>query len=151
MTSTADNFRTGPTAIRVSAFCQRDHDGLHLDRPSHVQAVMYLDGAEEADALAALFPKGVRIKRSSLGGHEDLGGGRVDWDRPWTLHSLNFHAALGANGNNGGVNEAGLKRYRSLVKACEKAGIVVEFETGRYGNAYGSREAFEQAAGLKEG
>lgn len=51
---------------------------------------------------------------------------------------------LVSNGVNGGINEAGLKRYQTVVKAAAKLGIEIQYAANA-GNSYPTREAFEEA------
>lgn len=65
---------------------------------------VYVDSPDEARAIAATFPKSWRVKAGKgwgLSGHYGYVIMTVD---------------LGADGVNGGANEAGLKRLRAMAK-----------------------------------
>jgi hypothetical protein len=47
------------------------------------------------------------------------------------------------NGTIGDKNEAGIRRYRAIVKACEKAGIELAYDANAYSDSIPTREALE--------
>lgn len=105
----------------------RDHHGADgsikseylTDRLMHATAEAIVENYEEAQRIAGLFPKSCKVSASS----EYQGRGFVT-----------IAANLCANGVNGGVNEGGIKRIRSFIKACRKLGF--SLEQGRsFGNS----------------
>ncbi len=68
-----------------------------------------------AAAIAAAFPKSLRLRACSLSSQDGY--------RPY----INFHVRLSADGVNGGFNETGVKRYRSFRKQIEKLGHTAEW------------------------
>lgn len=89
--------------------------------------------AEEASEIAAQLPKSLRIRVNRVVGEEYV--------------VIGFDAQLTANDSNGGANEAGIKRYRSLRKHLDRLGYTVEFKRTRAINSYATEQAFEQAIG----
>lgn len=89
------------------------------------QACASFDWPAEAMAFAARFPASAGLQ----------------------IHGANAvsRATLAANGANGGVNETGVRRYRSLIRRAQQLGVTIEW----HGNAAGfrtvliSQEAFE--------
>lgn len=83
-----------------------------------------------ADRFAAQFPKsaGVKVRPCIM----------MDGGRTW---SASGQATLAPTATNA-VNEAGVRRYRSVVRAAAKAGLEIDWTTP-YGNSIPTREAFE--------
>lgn len=77
---------------------------------------------EAAQAFAALLPKSCKVRATTING------------RGYSAGFLQFHANLNTNGVVGERNEAGIKRYRSLVAACERLGVTIEW-TMPYSNS----------------
>ena len=71
------------------------------------QATASFDRPAEAMAFAARFPKSAGLQ----------------------IHGANAtsRATLTANGVNGGVNEAGVRRYRSLIARAQQLGVTIEW------------------------
>jgi hypothetical protein len=61
-----------------------------------------------------------------------------------TFAYIVWHAALQADGVNGGVNETGLRRYRRLLAWAAEHGVPVVW-AGTYSNAYASQADLEAA------
>lgn len=113
--------------------------------PGRVQGVALharYETPEQAEAAAALFPKSCRIRTSRLSTYVGTWG-QPDY-RDLVLHTIDVTIKLSSDGSNGGKNETGIKRYRSIVKACEKAGLAIEWVAG-YGNSYATQADFEAA------
>lgn len=96
---------------------------------------------EQAEAAAALFPKACRIKVYALGTYTGLG--TPDY-RTFTLYTIHTDIRLNADRVNGGKNETGIKRYRSIMRAAERAGLAVEWLSFS-GNSYATQADFEAA------
>ena len=71
---------------------------------------------EEAQAVAAMFPKSVKMIASSI----SFGDGRAD------VNTVSFCVYTTANKTTVEVNETGMKRYNAFVKAAAKLGFTVE-------------------------
>ena len=83
--------------------------------------------------MLALFPKSVGLKLSTC---DKVNGVTVPW--------ISGHANFRANGVNGGVNEAGVKRFKSLIKAANKAGIEIVMNPSFVGSYATLAEALHQ-------
>jgi hypothetical protein len=92
-----------------------------------------------AQAIVAQFPKSAGIWATEC--REYLATGTKVWGY------VSGRAALAKDGVNGGKNETGIKRYRSLAKAADKLGYTLDFaiQGSRIANGYTSREEFEAA------
>jgi hypothetical protein len=127
------------TPLRVSAFYKASYDydtksyTHHTDQLSHITASARTATVEDAQALAAQFPKSAKVSAVSLGGD------------PAHLGIIQFHVNLAPNGNNGGINETGLRRYRTLMRAAAKAGITVEWTAAQAVNSFATQAEFEAA------
>lgn len=129
------------TALRVRATFHAKYLGandyeLHPETPQGVElSGPELPTREAAEEWAAQFPQSVRFRVRSCG---------------WLDGSTTYSAGTGliqlaANGVNGGVNETGLRRYRSAVRTAERLGLDVEFGAAGTMNAYADRATFEAA------
>ena len=65
-------------------------------------------------AMLALFPKSAGLKLGTISSPDEP-------SRPY----ISGYASFTANGVNGGVNETGVKRFKAIVKAAQKAGIPI--------------------------
>ena len=132
MTATDTTAQLG--TVRVSA-----HYPLHMGpaTPAHLAATVEL--ATEADAVAfvAQFPKSLGLRATTLTRYE---GGRSI-----VTGYVTFQAKLLADGTNGGRNESGVRRYRSLRKHAQRLGVAVEWKASRSVNVYQTEEEFEAA------
>lgn len=105
-----------------------------------IVATAMTEDRASAAALAARFPKSLRMRatggsgvisfsyrgRPAAGGslpplRDFLGGER----RSWGYAEIRVH--LKADGANHGVNEAGISRYRSFRRTCDKLGVTVQW------------------------
>jgi hypothetical protein len=110
------------TTLKLYAFCQIDAD-LNCDW-SKPQFVKIFGFADDAETVAARFPKSSQIVSG----------------RDWLSSRVDFMPTI----KNGGRNESGIRRYRSWVRAAEKAGIELEWEyDATVRNAYLTRKTFE--------
>lgn len=77
--------------------------------PDSWEATASFERTADASAFAAQFPRGAGV----------------------AVHGANAsaRAILRADGVNGGVNEAGLRRYRALVASAEKLGVPMAWGT----------------------
>lgn len=130
------NPRTGKLAGLAAAICTRTR--------------------EEAASLAARFPRSLRVKATRLSG-TDYYDHEVRDDRyscarlvrdgiysySWTVGYVTFRVDFTADGVNGGVNETGLKRYRSFRRNARRLGIPVIFVNREYGNSVTSEDQLE--------
>jgi hypothetical protein len=71
---------------------------------------------EEAERIAALFPKMIGLRAQTL----RLQGGEM-------VGYLSMNVKLAVDGVNGGRNETGIKRLARLLAVAEKNGIAVEY------------------------
>lgn len=131
---------TAAPALKVYAAAHSTYLGeqeyrMDYSRPLFVE-IATADYATEAEAAAvvALFPKSAKFYVSRC---SHAGGIQT--------YSARTRATLVPTGNNGGTNETGVRRYRSIMARAEKLGASVEFVTGRTVNAYADRETFEAA------
>lgn len=111
--------------------------------PQNVRISCQVETVEIAEAYAAEFPKGAKIRASRLTAPDRVNGGWRDYGL--ITGSIGFKA----DGVNGGINETGLKRYRTWIKALDKLDHTIVFPhvPDNYVNAYKSRAAFEEAIG----
>lgn len=108
---------------------------MDYSRPLFVElSIGDFDTREDAEAAAALFPKSAKFSVVEC----RHAGGVV-------TYSAHSRASLYENGINKGVNETGIKRYRSTVARAEKLSMPVVFTSGGVVNAYAERESFESA------
>lgn len=105
------------------------------ETPQSVGASMIVETVEEARALAASFPKSTKVRGGSL-------STRTRDGEPVVVGYVKFNANLVANGVNGGVNETGMKRYRSFRKHVAALGHPIEWGT-RYSNGI-DEQTFER-------
>lgn len=78
------------------------------------------DTADEARAVRDLFPRSLRVNGGPLTSYADSGH---SIERGW----VELTVKLRADGANGGVNESGIRRYRSMRKHLERLGAHVEY------------------------
>lgn len=90
---------------------------------SRIEAGAATSTFEEAQRVAATFPKSVKLVSTHLSGDPDGQSGYVS-----------FNASFVANGTNGGVNETGLRRYRTFRRFAASLGHEVLW-TATFGNA----------------
>jgi hypothetical protein len=99
----------------------------------------------EAEADAAAYPKGARLRVISFNGGYGATG-----EQNWTVYYAGVRIELAANGTNGGINETGVKRLHQIERAAAKLGQDIVWDPALNGgsprNAYHTREAL--AAGL---
>lgn len=105
---------------------------------SSIEASAAVLTLEEAQRVAAMFPKSVKLVSSHLSGDPEGNRGCVT-----------FIASLSANGTNGGVNETGLARYRTFRRVAATLGCDVVWET-TFGNAVSEVEFECRAASRPE-
>ncbi len=103
-------------------------------RPEGLNVCATVETVELAREIAASLPKSIKIQANVLNDRE--AGEKYGY--------LTLSIALKANGVNGGRNEAGIKRYRSLRKALAKHGHEITWVTP-YRNSYPTEESFEAA------
>lgn len=127
--------RTGHDSnlLTLSATMVHDHfaEGGPTSYPDKAQGIEFtaiLDTPEAAVEFVARFPKSAKLRATTLGTYDDAGN--------FTLGYVSHRINLRSDGVNGGVNETGIKRYRSILKAAEKAGIRVEFKGTGFLNSY---------------
>lgn len=100
--------------------------------PQMVKATGRVATPELAREIAAAFPKATKIR----GGAISTSTGKEGY--------INLYAELTPNGSNRGVNETGLKRFRSFLKAAERLGHTVEYRAV-FSNSYESMADFNDA------
>lgn len=114
--------------FRIEAFYS-----TQTDEPQHVSLRAEVETLEKAREIAAQFPQSVKLRPTTL-----------DKRNGMTVGYLYFNATLLANGVNGGRNEAGIKRYRSLRKAIARLGYATTYATTAT-NSYTTEADFEAA------
>lgn len=99
------------------------------------------DYTTEAEALAILadFPKSAGLKIHRIGGDADCW---TSEDKRWKVYMI---AQLCSNGANGGVNETGLKRVKTIRRVAAAKGYTVAWPK-KYANAVTEAE-FDAAPG----
>lgn len=103
--------------------------------------------AEDAQAIAAQFPKSAKVRASSISGYfkgdTTEGAYSSDPDAALATHGyVHIEIVLQSNGVNGGVNETGIKRYRAFRKHCARLGFIVEYKADG-SNSYPTEADFE--------
>jgi hypothetical protein len=103
---------------------------------------------EDAQVVAALFPKSVKVKGTTLTGHIDENLQDIPWHsahgKPYrTVGYVKFRATFERNGVTGEFNETGLKRYRSFRRNAEKLGFGTEWTAANCKNAFQTETEFE--------
>jgi hypothetical protein len=86
---------------------------------------------EDAQEIAAKFPKSIKIKATTISGTDGVFG--------WVSMRLYFDV----NGVTGERNESAIKRARNFLKTCDKLGLIVRFDQIHYLNQITNREEFE--------
>lgn len=119
---------TQPNTLRMDAFYNmasgNQGDWIHqTDKPTHATFGASFATVEEAEALVALFPKGAGLRTNQYGG-------------------VYLHVTLKANGINGGINEAGVKRIRRILSSAAKNGVTIDYHGEGRGNFYPTLDTF---------
>lgn len=114
--------------------------------PEGYEFAMEVADRDEAAAVVSLFPKSAKMYATTMHTHE---GG--DWRNgaEITVGRVAHRSNLSANQANGGANETALRRYATIMRAADAAGIPVEYAP-RWRNSYPDAEAFEAAHGLND-
>ena len=121
--------------LQLSAYVTTEYDHhVGAGHPQQFEFNAELPTKADAAEFAAQFPKSAKVFAGLL--YTENG------TRGWA----SAQASLVSDGVNGGVNETGLRRYRTIVKTAERLGIEILW-VARAGNAYATREAFEAAIG----
>lgn len=118
------------------------------DGISSVGAHLHVNTLAEAQAIAASFPKSLRVKASTCSGMMDsLPAGvtapervSTDWNGAYWGY-VSFSVDLSADDNNKGVNEAGRKRIKWFLQLAE---------TSYKADAFGNSATLEQWAAFVE-
>lgn len=84
---------------------------------SYVEVVAYTDQLEDAQIIAAQFPKSSGVKAGTLSSCGRIYG------------RISLIAKLHTDGVNGGKNETGIKRYRTFRRASMTLGYDFEWST----------------------
>jgi hypothetical protein len=92
----------------------------------------------DAEAIAALFPKSLRVKGTTLWGHEHNDTGEFV---SWSCGYVKFLADFRANGVQGAANETGAKRVASFLRKAAQLGYSTTW-TQPYSNAL-TRDEFD--------
>jgi hypothetical protein len=117
---------------------------------------------EEADEVAALFPKSTKVRvvgcstyvsywstRSDpplllRGGYDHLAPEGAKPGDEFTVYQVRIQVNLYSTGVTGDVNEGGLKRWASFKRAAAKHGLALAYNADAYTNSLSA----EQAAAL---
>jgi len=126
---------TQTIVLRIDAWYTTKYDSRTPGPPAAWSLHGRTRTVEGAKAIAVLFPKSAGVTGTGLSG--DPNGNRG---------SFGAHGKLKADGVNGGRNEAGIRRYRTIVKTAAKLGIAIQW-LGQCGNSYRSQAEFESAIG----
>lgn len=97
---------------------------------------------EDAQAIAAMFPKSLRVKGTTLSTFDHDLRDRTGEYRNFTVGFVAIDVKLTATEVTGSENETGIKRFRSFLKNCEKLGFEVEYKR-TFGNSLTEQEARE--------
>lgn len=106
----------------------------HLDRPMSVEVQIEVETQELAAEIAATFPTSCKMRSGPV----------YRCDAPVRGY-VSCRVILTADRVNGGRNEAGIKRYRSVRRAIAKLGHTAVWVADRADNAYATEDAFEAA------
>jgi hypothetical protein len=112
----------------------------HPEQPQGISASFVTKTPEEAKEIASQFSKSAKVRGTTLSTYS-----RENPDQSLTRGTVHFQANLSPSGVNRGINETGLKRYRSFRKTAEKLGHPVEWHGPTFSNAYKNEDDFEQA------
>jgi hypothetical protein len=120
--NTADN------RLSVSAYYLTDGGA-----PSHLEVYGLAADRAAAEAFVARFPKAAKLRGVAF--HGEVQG--------WVSVNIN----LAPNGSNGGRNETGIRRYRTIQRAAAKLGVALVWHGDdiRTINAYRTADEFEAA------
>lgn len=88
---------------------------------------------DAAEAFVAEFPKSAGLRASAFSARDGGEG--------WVSVRIN----LLPNGNNGGRNETGIRRYRTIQRAAARLGVELVWDGEMFANAYATAEEFEAA------
>jgi hypothetical protein len=109
------------------------------DQPSRVQLSIVVPTVDDAKQLASLFPKSLRVRST-----------RFTTDQ-WTPGQHNAYGyveldvRLIGDDANGGVNETGVKRYRTFTRKLAELGYTLAWDGTYWRNSYQSQAEFEAA------
>lgn len=81
-----------------------------IDRPSSFDAWLHTETFEQAQAIAAQFPKSAKVHAARSYGHDAIKG------------HVSLRIYLAADRTNRGINETGLRRIRQFAKTIAKLG-----------------------------
>jgi hypothetical protein len=112
----------------------------HYQKPDVVSGASVeaiLATVAEAQALVARFPKSAGLRATGCNTRDGVVG------------HVRLRVGLEPNGANGGINETGLRRLRTVLRAAEKLGVPVAYGPC-YGNSYPTQADFEAAVALAE-
>lgn len=128
----------GAAALRIEAYYHGTEDAPTWAR---IGSDYFATEAEAQEFMVrAALPKstGARVTRVGLGDR---------YDRTHVYYVRVRAIKLVADDANGGRNEAGIRRYRTVKRAAGKAGVVVDVDPSqaRSSNRYASVAAFEAA------
>lgn len=133
---------TAPQSLSTTPYPAPGDDQLtfklrahHSHDEAYVEASARVETKEEAQAIAALFPKSARVMGTTL-------SGCLDGNLQSTVGYVHFWVELQSNGVTGARNETGLKRYRSFRRWAERLGFATEW-TAQYGNSIKTEAEFE--------
>lgn len=81
----------------------------------YLSASAWFETTADRDALLALLPKSTKARATSL------------WTQDGSIPGIDFHAKLLSDRVNGGVNESGIRRLRTLVAKLQALGVGVHY------------------------
>jgi hypothetical protein len=106
-------------------------------KPVRYGARLDVPTLEEAQAIAARFPKSRKVIGTTISGSRD--GKHATWGY------VGLRTNLHPDGTTGPANEIGIKRWFAFKRDCERLGIAIQWDSACFRNAYPSMESFEEA------
>lgn len=118
--------------FKIEAHYKSEFQGGSEAEPMMIEVSSIVATADVARDLAAQFPKSVKLRGGGISGCSEGSG------------YISLLVDLRPNGSNGGINETGLRRYRSFRKTCAKLGLETAWGS-RSRNSYPTEAALEAA------
>ena len=133
----------GPATFKVQGtWSDLTNTGKGDKFPSSIRVTADTATAEQAEQLAAQFPKSAKVSAETV---DEL----KDGEYVRTGHVAQ-RVNLNPDENKGTTNETGLKRYEAFRKAAEKLGHNVVYEPGSASNAYPTEHELNTAIGRRK-
>jgi hypothetical protein len=130
--------------VRFRVYAATDPEGYAAMDPEGRSSLEYVEAVsnrtatlDQAKAIAAQFPKSVGLRVHRFIGRRGANA----------TGEVVFHAALHLNKSKHGVNEGGVKRYRSFCRHARRLSHEVHYDPGDFQGSFDvvpSEEEFEQ-------